>query len=144
MAAPTVFVDTSFWIALFNQRDRNHVRARAWKKHCAGNRWALVTSEQVLWEWLNASAALVSREAAAQGYAGCQADPRIEIVPVERSRTAEAVALYAARRDKTWSLTDCVSFRIMEERAMRSALTADRDFQQAGFQALLLEEPAES
>lgn len=43
------------------------------------------------------------------------------------------------RPDKSWSLTDCISFVVMRDRDIRSALTADGDFEQAGFRALLRE-----
>ena len=39
--------------------------------------------------------------------------------------------------DKSWSLTDCASFLIMEEEGVTDALSHDRHFAQAGFQTLL-------
>jgi hypothetical protein len=47
------------------------------------------------------------------------------------------LALYAARPDKEWSLTDCVSFLVMQDHGVTEALTADHHFEQAGFVALL-------
>lgn len=47
--------------------------------------------------------------------------------------------LYAARPDKDWSLTDCISFVVMKDRRLERALTADVHFVQAGFHALLRE-----
>lgn len=44
--------------------------------------------------------------------------------------------LFAARRDKGWSLTDCISFGVMTERGLSEALTADHHFEQAGFRAI--------
>jgi predicted nucleic acid-binding protein len=43
----------------------------------------------------------------------------------------------ASRPDKDWSLTDCISFVVMENQDITEALTADRHFVQAGFTALL-------
>ena len=48
-------------------------------------------------------------------------------------------ALYRERQDKSWGLTDCLSFVVMRERDIREALSADEDFEQAGFRALLRE-----
>ena len=45
--------------------------------------------------------------------------------------------MFADRPDKQWSLTDCISFVVMEDRGMQDALSADRDFEEAGFRALL-------
>jgi uncharacterized protein len=47
--------------------------------------------------------------------------------------------LFAGRPDKEWSLTDCVSFVVMEAQGIREALTTDEHFIQAGFRALLRE-----
>jgi uncharacterized protein len=49
----------------------------------------------------------------------------------------EGVKLYAARDDKEWSLTDCLSFVVMQEANITESLTADHHFEQAGFVALL-------
>ena len=38
---------------------------------------------------------------------------------------------------RRWSLTDCASFLVMEERGITEALAYDRDFEQAGFVSLL-------
>lgn len=45
-----------------------------------------------------------------------------------------AISFFAARTDKAWSLTDCISFTIMRDRDIRLALTGDRHFLQAGFE----------
>jgi hypothetical protein len=45
--------------------------------------------------------------------------------------------LYNSRSDKQWSLTDCISFLVMQDRQMTEALTGDRHFEQAEFTALL-------
>ncbi len=54
---------------------------------------------------------------------------------------AAAVALYRSRADKNWSLIDCLSFVIVERRAVTDALTTDRHFEQAGFRAKMLDRP---
>ncbi len=45
-------------------------------------------------------------------------------------------ALNAERPDKEWSLTDCISFVVMEQEGLREALAGDRHFEQAGFVAV--------
>jgi len=58
-------------------------------------------------------------------------------VPFQKSQLERAQGLFCSRADKSWSLTDCTSFVIMEDRGIRDALTGDRHFEQAGFRALL-------
>lgn len=55
--------------------------------------------------------------------------------------TRRALDLYKNRPDKHRSLTDCVSFLIMEEQQIQNALTSDHHFQQAGYRAMLRPEP---
>ena len=45
--------------------------------------------------------------------------------------------LFEARPDKDWSLTDFISFVVMEREGLTEALTGDHHFEQAGFTALL-------
>lgn len=63
----------------------------------------------------------------------------VNVVPLTPDLLGRALQLYAARPDKDWGLTDCVSFEVMRERGIEEALAADQHFIQAGFRALLLE-----
>ena len=67
-------------------------------------------------------------------------NPDVEIVPQTDTQFRTAVERYASRSDQRWSLTDCASFLLMEERGITEALAFDRDFEQAGFIALLRDE----
>lgn len=58
-------------------------------------------------------------------------------MPASRALLEEGISLYAARPDKDWSVTDCISFVVMRDEGMTHALTGDRHFEQAGFKALL-------
>lgn len=46
------------------------------------------------------------------------------------------MALYGARPDKGYSLTECISMQTMRREGLTEALTNDRHFEQEGFQAL--------
>ena len=49
----------------------------------------------------------------------------------------QALALFETRPDKEWSVADCAGFEVMRARGITRALTADKHFEQAGFQTLL-------
>jgi len=66
-----------------------------------------------------------------------RSDTQPTIIPSDTRMFALGLALYAERRDKDWSLTDCISFVVMRQQGLTEALTGDRHFQQAGFKALL-------
>ncbi|MBI5829688.1 MAG: type II toxin-antitoxin system VapC family toxin [Chloroflexi bacterium] len=69
--------------------------------------------------------------------AGLRASPRTTIVALDPHLLQRGLDLFASRNDKDWSLTDCVSFVVMQDHGLTNALTADRHFEQAGFKALL-------
>ncbi|MEK7795149.1 MAG: PIN domain-containing protein, partial [Candidatus Hydrogenedentota bacterium] len=58
---------------------------------------------------------------------------RFEVVPPSVDLYVEGMTLYQDYHDKSWSLTDCISFVVMRDRGIAHALTADRHFEQAGF-----------
>jgi len=64
-------------------------------------------------------------------------EPLVEIVPADQKQFDSGFALYADRPDKCWSVTDCISFDLMNARGITDALSADHHFEQAGFRALL-------
>lgn len=137
----TYFADTSFWIALSSKRDQYHPRAVAWSRFLIRNQGTIVTTEAVLWEWMNALSDASTRRFAAEGYRRCHGDTRIEVVTFRAELIDAAIRLYEARPDKTWSLTDCLSFVTMQQRQVVEALTTDRHFEQAGLRAMMLDEP---
>ena len=63
--------------------------------------------------------------------------PKVVIVPTTDDLFDRGVDLYARRPDKDWSLTDCISFVVMQEHGITDALTGDHHFEQAGLVAML-------
>ena len=133
-----ILLDTSYLIALFDARDGLHARAMAWSE--AVNEPLLVT-EYVLWETVNAFSHPADRAKAHALVALVRAEPDYEVLKAGVEVFEAGLALHRARPDKGWSLTDCISFVVMQERGIRQALAFDQDFEQAGFEALLRREP---
>lgn len=129
------FADTFHFLALLNRNDRAHRRAVEASQSRTG---ALVTTEFVLLEVADAMSGPKDRFAFLQLLTALRADDSVIIDPVSSDRFEQGVALFAARSDKEWSLTDCVSFVVMQEHKLTDALTGDRHFVRAGFRALLL------
>ncbi len=65
------------------------------------------------------------------------ADAAVTIVPPSQELFERGVELFNDRPDKGWSLTDCISFVVMDQRRLMDALTADHHFEQVGFNVLL-------
>jgi predicted nucleic acid-binding protein len=61
----------------------------------------------------------------------------VTVVPASSELFEAGNRLYHDRPDKPWSLTDCISFSVMQSHGLREALTNDHHFEQAGFVRLL-------
>ena len=133
-----IFVDTSYVVALVNRRDQWHERALAWSQAIEDR---VVTTEYVLWEAVNFLSSPVDRGKAKAVADYLRSDPSVEFIFASPDLLDKGLELHSARGDKAWSLTDCVSFRLMDQRGLKQALAADKDFEQAGFEALLLRDP---
>lgn len=59
-----------------------------------------------------------------------------QMVGVSERDFDQSVELMLAHADKRWSLTHCTSFVLMRELDLGRAFTFDRNFAEAGFQAL--------
>jgi predicted nucleic acid-binding protein len=132
-----LFLDTSYVLALLNEEDEHHREADlVWPfVRAATEVWV---TEPVLMEVGNALGAQRRLRAAAFIHE-CYDHRNIRVVSVDTRLFEAGLSLYQRRPDKTWGLTDCISFIVMGEQGVTEALTADRHFVQAGFRALLRE-----
>lgn len=133
----TVFADAGYWIAILNPADDLHTKAVSLSN--ALEPFQIVTSEMVFTEVLNSFSRRESafRQAAAQFVQRSCDNPKIEVIPQTSALFHSALDLYKQRADKAWSLTDCASFCIMQQKNILEALTHDRHFEQTGFTALM-------
>lgn len=134
-----VYADSGYWIAMLNRHDQWNLAAVRATQQIRGRR--IVTSEMVIVEFLNGVAryGAQSRSQAVITARGLYNNPNIEVIEQSGMQLAAAVQRYADRLDQRWSVTDCASFLIMEDRGIAEALAYDIDFVQAGFRALLRE-----
>ena len=131
----TVFADTFYFLALLNPSDQGHGKAVA---YTSSNTVRMVTTEWVVTELADGLArSRRGRSEFLSTLADLQADADAAIVLCEHALMEEGIRLYAARLDKEWSLTDCISFVVMNRDGITEALTGDHHFEQAGFVALL-------
>jgi predicted nucleic acid-binding protein len=130
-----MFLDTSGLLCVIDDREPFH--RTACESYDAGRK--RVTHNVVLAELLAlAQVRGVERGRAVESIVELMADPEIEIVWIDEDDFRQALSLLQARRDKTYSLCDALSFVLMRQRGLTDALTTDRHFEQEGFQRLLV------
>jgi len=133
-----IFLDTSYLLALAVPSDGLHETAFAWSAATPG---PFVTTEFVLLEFVNRLSAPIHRPKAHAVLCSIYGNPGIQVIAATAESFGQGLRLHEARLDKSWSLTDCISFEVMRIAGATEALTYDQHFQQAGFRALLREGP---
>lgn len=132
-----VFADAGYWIAMTDAQDS--LRSTARRVTSELGEFRIITSEMVLVEFLNhfARGGEDARSSAVDTIRKLRDNDNVLIVEQTGSLFARAVGFYESRSDQRWSLIDCSSFVLMEERGIQDALAHDIDFVQAGFNAML-------
>ncbi len=129
-----VFADTFYFLALINPHDHAHEKAMTFSENQDS---PLITTPWVLTELADGLSRSSRRETFQRIMKILHSDSENIIVESTQSLFNAGVELYVDRPDKDWSLTDCISFVVMEQNGLIEALTADHHFEQAGFTALL-------
>jgi predicted nucleic acid-binding protein len=131
-----LFADTFYWIALADFADSAHQLALALTSELMN--LPIITTDEVLAEFLTffATAPEQMRRKAVTNAKRILEDPGVHVVPQSRESFLSGMALYEARPDKGYSLTDCISMNTMRKEGLTEVLTNDRHFEQEGFRAL--------
>jgi predicted nucleic acid-binding protein len=141
LSVRTVLLDTSFIVALENKDDLHHTRAKALDSKLLAEKSVLLFHWGILLEIADGYARISRRAKGLQLLAKFESEEGYRLSPITVPLFNESLDLYRRRNDKEWSLTDCISFALMKQEGVTEALTADAHFRQAGFTALLLENP---
>jgi uncharacterized protein len=137
-----VFADSYYYIALLNPADAGHSAAVAFM-HSYHHR--IITTHWVIVEVGDAlSRSPTLRRTFSAFIKHLSRSPNTTIIAsLDAGNLLDpGIALFESRFDKQWSLTDCISFAVMQRLGLTHALTGDRHFEQPGFTALLKEEPS--
>ena len=129
-----VFADTFYFLALWNNKDPAHALAVAASQSLQG---VLVTTAWALTELGDAMSSSANRQEFVSTLEDLRGNSQVRIIQPDAALFDDGIKLFASRPDKSWSLTDCISFVVMAKEGITSALTGDHHFEQAGFVALL-------
>ncbi|MDI6711231.1 MAG: PIN domain-containing protein [Bacillota bacterium] len=123
-----VFVDTSGIVAAMNAKDRCHGKALAVFRELAAERCVLVVTNYVRAETHALLLARAGRELALRFLE----DESWAVEWVEPEDEKRAMEILRRFQDKDFSLTDAVSFAVMERLGIKEAVSFDRHFSQYG------------
>ena len=128
-----VFADAQYWVAILNDQDQSHASAKAVSRSLQGV--PLITTEEVLTEVLAffCERGQYLRQSSVAFVEGILSNPGVEVRPQTHQTFVDGFALFKARPDKGYSLTDCISIQAMRQEGITEILTHDNHFAQEGF-----------
>jgi predicted nucleic acid-binding protein len=134
-----IFVDTSGWGNLVDSSQPYYPLMVQLYHKAKQEKRRLITSNYVIIEVvaLLTSPLKFPRSKIISFVEGIKQSPYVNIIHIDKEKDNSAWLLLTSRQDKEWSLVDCSSFIIMNERGILEALTNDVHFEQAGFVRLL-------
>jgi len=132
-----IFVDTQYFIAIFQENDQWHQRSKEIETVIVGR--SFVTTDAILWEVLNYFCGYgdLVRAAIAATIHDVFSQPDFLVIEQTRTEFLNGLELYESRLDKGYSLTDCISMNVCRQFGIKEILTHDRHFEQEGFEILL-------
>lgn len=130
-----VFLDSSGLFALANAADAWHPQARAAWLQLTAERWQAHTTNFVIAE-AHALFLALSGRADAAAFLRQMVQGPATVVRAGAADESRARAIIFQYTDKDFSLTDAISFAVMERLGIGVAFSFDRDFAQYGFRML--------
>ena len=128
-----LFVDTAGWMMTADASDPQHDAARRARDQCLERGGTLVTTDYVVDETLTLIRMRLGIDAAERWWRQIEGSSRLVWERIDVATAEAARAWFFRWRDKSFSFTDCTSFVVMRRRRLKTALTSDRHFAQAGF-----------
>jgi len=128
-----VFVDTGYLLALELTNDQHHQAAT---RHWQGVVTALprlVTTSYVFDEVVTFFNSRGQHTKAIQVGNNLLLSPSVHLIHVDTALFYEGWAYFQRHQDKDYSLTDCISFLVMQKLGIGTAFAFDQHFVQAGF-----------
>jgi predicted nucleic acid-binding protein len=128
-----VFVDTSYLLALELANDQNHQVAMQHWRAVVLSLPPLVITSYVFDEVVTFFNSHGYHPKAVQIGNNLLHSPSIQLVHVDPALFYDGWAYFQGHADKEYSLTDCISFVLMQKLGISTAFTFDKHFAQAGF-----------
>ena len=129
-----VFIDTSYLLALELANDQRHQVAKDHWQLLVKSLPPLVTTSYVFDEVVTFFNSRGYHAKAVQVGNGLLRSPSVKLIHIDDALFQVGWIYFQQHQDKTYSLTDCISFVVMQQRNISTALTFDKHFVQAGFQ----------
>jgi len=127
-----IFVDTSFLVAFYNKRDKDHQEARNFISESDKN-IAFIISDYIFDEVLTVLLVRGGKSLSIEAGRKILEDDRIDLLQIDEEIFQKTWLIYHGFQDKEWSFTDCTSYVLMKNLSINTGASFDDHFNQFGF-----------
>jgi predicted nucleic acid-binding protein len=124
-ASERVFIDSNFFIALFNPADSNHARANALAQQLESRRDQRIISNFIFLETVTVLAQRRGKAVAREVGNILQTDSLVTIVVVNEELNEATWRIFEKVEDKNISFVDCSTIALMRAENIQTLLTFD-------------------
>ncbi|NCR42387.1 MAG: type II toxin-antitoxin system VapC family toxin [Microcystis aeruginosa W13-11] len=130
------FLDASYIVALELVDDQNHQLALQHWRSLDRKNLKLVTTSYIFDEVVTFFSSRYLHAKAVEIGERLLTSPSVQFIQVDEALFTEGWRLFRQYDDKSYSLTDCISFAIMKQLNINNSLTFDKHFSQVNFTKL--------
>ena len=131
-----IFVDTSAFLALVNDKDTNHTAALHFLEKIKNGRIKIskiITPDYIIDETLTRIRYSMGHQEDVEWGKDILASKVIEKIEIQKEIFGLAWELFQTYEDKKLSFTDCTSFALMKKKGIEKVFSFDEDFARLGF-----------
>jgi uncharacterized protein len=136
-----LFVDTSAFLALEDEDDKNHGSANEFRNNVRDGRTPyrmLYTTNYIFDETVTLIRMQLGHAAAISFGEAIRSSILVKVLWISPEINSKSWNIFKKYKDKDFSYTDCTSFAVMEHEEIGSVFAYDTHFAQYGFQLLPL------
>ena len=130
-----IFIDTSFWIALFDKNDQFHSQAIAGLCEIENN-FSALCSDFIIYETITYLNCSLTNHGLALKFLNAIKSSNLTVWDSEKNIKNEAMQIFKNYVDKSFSFTDCVSFALMHKKDIKTYAGFDNHFSQMGYTSI--------
>lgn len=129
----TVFIDTSVFVALFDEDDSLHEKTIQLLEKVKEKRLKIIITDYIFDECITTVMGRAGHKIAVRAGDFMLNSKVIDLIWLDESIKLKAWDFFRKHSDKEFSFTDCTSFVLMKELKVKHYFAFDDHFKQAGF-----------
>jgi len=132
-----IFIDTGFWIALFDKKDEHHHVVKNNIKFILKS-YSICCSDFILFETITYLNCFIKNHVLALKFLNkIESINSITIFDVDSYIKNKALSIFKKYSDHFFSFTDCTSFALMQKKVITKYAGFDKHFQKMGFTPII-------